>query len=223
MPHGPRIIHDTGWCSRLPPGEDSTTGAGGLGVDDVEMPRVTNRPDDFRLVRVRRLADQQGGVVSRRQLYAAGVTRWEIRGAVQACRWQRIGDQSICLHNGTIDELGHLWAAVFQGGPRACLDGSASLRAAGLERYVDSRIRVSVPRGARVRRNVPYDIRQTRRWSSEDIVHSGIPRTRAEVAAVRAALWAVTDKQATYVLTLVVQQGLATAAADRPRAAADPA
>ena len=173
------------------------------------MPRVTNRSDDLRLVRVRRLADQQGGVVSRRQLYAAGVTRWEIRGAVRARRWQRVGDQSVCLHNGTIDAVGHRWAAVFQGGPRACLDGSASLLASGLERFDDARIRVSVPRGARIRRNVRYDIRQTRRWSVEDIVGSGIPRTRVEVAAVRAALWAVTDKQATHLLTLVVQQGLA--------------
>ncbi len=40
-----------------------------------------------------------------------------------------------------------------------------------------------------------------------------MPRTRPEVAAIRAALWAVTDKQATYILTLVVQQGLATAEA----------
>jgi len=35
------------------------------------------------------------------------------------------------------------------------------------------------------------------------------PAYRPEIAAVRAALWAVSDKQATYLLTLVVQQGLA--------------
>ena len=33
--------------------------------------------------------------------------------------------------------------------------------------------------------------RQTRRWAATDIVQAGIPRTRNEVAAVRAALWAV--------------------------------
>ena len=37
-----------------------------------------------------------------------------------------------------------------------------------------------------------------------------MPRTRTPVAAVRAALWAVSDKQATYVLTLPVQQGMTT-------------
>lgn len=156
-----------------------------------------------------RLADSQGGVVSRPQLYDLGVTRWEVRGHVRSHRWQLIGDQSVCLHNSIVSAEGHRWAAVFQGGPRACLDGAAALIAGGLERFTVDRIRVSVPRGARCRRTPLYDIRQTRRWSADDIVRFGIPRTRPEVAAVRAALWASTDRQATYVVTLAVQQGLA--------------
>jgi very-short-patch-repair endonuclease len=79
-----------------------------------------------------------------------------------------------------------------------------------LERYEVNRVRVSVPRGARIRRTRVYDIRQTRRWSATDVVSPGIPRTRPEVAAVRGALWAVSDRQAAYLLTLTVQQGLAS-------------
>jgi very-short-patch-repair endonuclease len=157
------------------------------------------------------LAANQGGVLSRRQMYSLGITRWEIRGQVRSHRWQLVGDQSVCLHNGSIDEVGHRWAAVFQGGPRACLDGASALIAGGLERFTLDRIRVSVPRGARIRRNRRYDIRQTRRWNAHDIATEGIPRTRPEVAAIRAALWAVSDKQATYLLTMAVQQGLVTA------------
>jgi very-short-patch-repair endonuclease len=153
------------------------------------------------------LAAAQGGVVSRRQLYAAGVTRWEIRGQVKAGRWQLVGDQSVCLHNGPIQEHGHWWAAVFQGGPRACLDGASALVAGGLERYAVDRIRVSVPRGSRVRRNRRYDIRQTRRWDPGDVATTGIRRTKPAVAAVRGAIWAKSDKQAAYLLTLAVQQG----------------
>lgn len=108
---------------------------------------------------------------------------------------------------------GERWAAVFQGGPRAQLDGASALVAAGLERFAPERVRVSVPRGAKVRRNRRFDIRQTRRWSADDLASSGIPRTRVEVAAVRGALWARTDKEATYLVSLVVQQGLAPAAA----------
>jgi very-short-patch-repair endonuclease len=174
------------------------------------MPKRTAYADP-RLVAARRDAAAQGGVLSRRQLYALGITRYEIRGEARAHRWQLVGDQSVCLHNAVISDLGHQWAAVFQGGPRACLDGASALVAAGLERYDVDRHRVSVPRGARIRRTRLYDIRQTRRWSAEDLAASGIPRTRPDVAGVRAALWAASDRQAVYVLTLAVQQGLTTA------------
>jgi hypothetical protein len=41
------------------------------------------------------LASDQGGVVSRRALYAAGITRAELRANLAARRWQRIGSQSV--------------------------------------------------------------------------------------------------------------------------------
>ena len=162
---------------------------------------------------IRVLASYQGGVVSRRQLYAAGVTRWQVQAQLRASRWQVIASQSVCLHNGPMDQMGISWAAVFQGGPRACLDGASSLVAGGLERFTVDRVRVSVPRGAKVQRAATFDIRQTRRWDPADLAPAGIPRTRPEVAAVRAALWATSDRQATYLLTLTVQQGLAAAEA----------
>lgn len=174
------------------------------------MPTTSRHSPPF--ARAAELAANQGGVVSRRQLYALGITRWQVRAQVRADRWRRVGDQSVQLHNGNLSMTGHHWAAVFQGGPRACLDGEAALVAAGLRRWEHDRIRVSVPRGARVRRTPLYDIRQTRRWDAGDIVRgSRAPaRTRTPVAAVRAGLWARTDKQATLVVTMVVQQGLAT-------------
>ena len=165
--------------------------------------------DDERFKAARELGSTQGWVVSRKQLYAAGITRWEIRGQVRMRRWQLIGDQSVCLHNGPIEDEGHHWAAVFQGGPRAQLDGASALIAAGLERFTVERIRVSVPRGAKIRRNRRYNIRQTRRWDDDDRAPSGIPRTRPEVAAVRGFLWAGSSREATYLLLLTVQQGFA--------------
>jgi very-short-patch-repair endonuclease len=92
----------------------------------------------------------------------------------------------------------------------AHLDGATSLLAHGLKRFDVDRIRVSVPRGARVRRNKLFDIRQTRRWAEDDVVATGIPRTRAAVAAVRAGLWTKTVRQASLVVTMSVQQGLVT-------------
>jgi very-short-patch-repair endonuclease len=159
------------------------------------------------------LASEQDGVISRRQLYGLGVTRWQVVANLRAGRWQRIGDQSVCVHTGPLQQRARHWAAVFQGGPRAQLDGASSLIEAGLARFQVDRVRVSVPRGAKVRRTEAFDIRQTRRWSGADLMPSGIPRTRPDVAAVRAGLWAVTDRQAALVVTMAVQQGVTTAAA----------
>ncbi|MBF4768410.1 hypothetical protein ISU10_11590 [Nocardioides agariphilus] len=159
---------------------------------------------------VREVAQAQGGVISRIQLYAVGVTRAEVRANVRAGRWRRVGSQSVSMTTGSLTRTQQLWAAVFEAGPRAFLDGAAALEVAGLQRYQTDRIRVSVPRGARVRRARGLDIRQTRRWHADDVVGSGLPRARPEVAAVRAALWAQSDRQAALVLTMAVQQEIAS-------------
>jgi hypothetical protein len=161
---------------------------------------------------VQRLAAEQGGVVSRTQLYEAGISRGEVRHNLRAQRWQPIGRHCITVHTGGLGAQAKLWAAVLEGGPRAFLDGESALVAAGLEHYEPSSIRVTVPRGARIRhRGTVADIRQTRRWAPDDVVPgSRPPRARPAVAAVRAALWAWTERQAALLLTMPVQQGLVT-------------
>ncbi|WP_457208798.1 hypothetical protein, partial [Nocardioides sp. P5_C9_2] len=72
-------------------------------------------------------------------------------------------------------------------------------------------LRVSVPRGVKAIRAPGLDVRRTRRWRPEDLAPAGVPRTRVEVAAVRGALWAVSDRQAALLLTMPVQQRLTTA------------
>ncbi|HEY2877751.1 hypothetical protein [Nocardioides sp.] len=162
------------------------------------------------VTRLDQLAEQQAGVVSRLQAYGLGVTRSQIRANVRARRWRRVGSQSIGLRTGPVSIAAKQWAAVFEAGPRAQLDGASALIAAGLVGYRTDRVRVSVPRGARVRRARGLDIRQTRRWDAGDLVTTGVPRTVSPVAAVRGALWARTDRQAALLLTMSVQQGLTT-------------
>jgi very-short-patch-repair endonuclease len=169
----------------------------------------TARLRDRRRRRVQALAAEQDGVVSRRQVYRLGMTRYEVRANVQARRWRRVRSQSICVHSGPLTERAQWWAAVFEAGPRAFLDGESALVAAGLRNFRSTAIRVSVPRGAKVRRGRGLNIRQTRRWSADDVLTgSGAPRARTAVAGIRAALWAATDRQAALLLTMVVQQGL---------------
>jgi very-short-patch-repair endonuclease len=171
------------------------------------MPIIRTSPASAQL---RGLAQRQDGVVSRLQAYEMGVTRAEVRAQVRARRWRRVGTQSISVHTGPLTDRAKLWAAVFEAGPRAQLDGPSALSASGLRGFRTDRIRVSVPRGARVRRARGLDIRQTRRWDASDLVATGIPRTPPAVTAVRAALWAVSDRQAALLLTMTVQQQLAT-------------
>lgn len=148
--------------------------------------------------------------MSRRQVYGTGMTRAEVRANIRAGRWQAVGRHCVALTNGLLSEGAWLWAAQLSGGPRAQLDGASSLLAAGLKGFDVTRHRVSVPRGARTFRDGAVDVRQTRRWSEADSVALGIPRTRNEVAALRGALWARTDREAALLLTMTVQQGLTT-------------
>ena len=163
-----------------------------------------------RLRAVREVGDAQGGVVSRAQLRALGISSHEIDAHLRGGRWQPVHTQSIAVHTGPLPQVGDHWAAVFEAGPRGCLDGTSSLIASGLRHYTEEVVRVSVPRGVLARRATGIDIRQTRRLRATDLAPNGIPRTRPAVAGVRAALWARTDKQATLVLTMVVQQRLTT-------------
>jgi very-short-patch-repair endonuclease len=179
--------------------------------DDGESPRRTAVRRLARRRYVERLAAAQESVVSRRQVYAAGITRWEVRANLHARRWRSFGRQSLVTYTGPLTDRSREWAAVFEAGPRGFLDGASSLKAGGLRNFDVEKIRVSVPRGGRVRRARGIDIRQTRRWAADDLVPGvGVPRSRNEVAAVRAALWAKSDKQAALVLTMSVQQGLTT-------------
>jgi very-short-patch-repair endonuclease len=163
-----------------------------------------------RLAIVRGLAEPQGGVVSRDQLRGLGITDHEVLAHLQAGRWRAVHTQSVAVHTGPLPMLGQHWAAVLEAGPRGCLDGTSSLVAGGLEHYDEHVVRVSVPRGGLVRRAPGIDVRQTRRLRADDLEPSGIPRTRPHVAAVRGALWAKSDKQATLILTMAVQQRMTT-------------
>jgi len=149
-------------------------------------------------------------ILSRRQLYDAGVSRSEVRANLRAHRWARVGRQCICVHRGPLTQEAQHWSAVFEAGPRAYLDGGSALIQAGLKDFTMDWIRVSVPRGAKVWRARGLDIRQTRRWQEDDLAPGPLRRVRVDVAVVRHALWARSNREAALVLTMAVQQGLTT-------------
>lgn len=169
-------------------------------------PHLDDRPGRREVVC---LGWEQDGVVSRRQALAAGMTRWQIKAELRAQRWRAHGRQTLAIHTGTLVGLAPFWYATFEAGPRAAIDGASSLEVAGLKGFELGHIRVSVPQGSPAVRRPGLVVRQTRRLRSTDVVGTGLPRVRTDIAAVRGALWAVSDRQAATLLAMTVQQRVA--------------
>lgn len=155
------------------------------------------------------LAKGQGNVATRRQLYACGLTRSDVRAEILARRWKRRGDQ--CVQVGEAGVTTGFWVAVLEVGPAAVLDGVSALLVAGLRTINADQIHVAVPQGGWLRRRPGVVVHETRRLRAEDVIRDrGIPRTEPATAAVHAALWAVSDSQAALFIVAPVQQRLVT-------------
>ncbi|HUR75296.1 MAG TPA: hypothetical protein VMZ00_13540 [Sporichthya sp.] len=139
-------------------------------------------------------ARRQGGILSRRQLYALGLTRWEVTAEIAAGRWRRLGSQ--CVAVGPTDATSVWWQALLEVGPAAVLDGASALLVAGLRTITANQIHVAVPRGAWFRRRKGIRVHETRRFREEDVLRDGVPRMAPATAAVHAALWARSDREA---------------------------
>jgi very-short-patch-repair endonuclease len=152
--------------------------------------------------------------VSRAQLAAEGISRHDIRSEVRAERWRVLGRQTIGLGQAPLDQLSDAarrWSAVWEIGVGiAAVDGVTALQHAGLVGYDDHLVHVSVLHRHDVRRLPGVRVSKVVRRVPGEFIGSGLPRTRTEVAAIRAAHWASSDRQAALVLLMTVQQRLTT-------------
>jgi hypothetical protein len=147
--------------------------------------------------------------VSRSQLMALGLTRWQVVAELKAGRWAAHQRQTVATYTGLLTETATWWSAIFKVGPGAALDGSTALRAAGLQAFGDV-LHVSTPKSSRPRRPRDVVVHETRRRQPGDVIEVGVPRVRPPIAAIRAALWARSDRQAALVLAMSVQQRITT-------------
>lgn len=158
-------------------------------------------------VRAQGVAEGHDGVATRGMLRAEGLTVSFIRAQERAGRWTRLGRHTLGITCVVPGVEGARWQAVWESGPRAVLDGVTALQAAGLTGWTEQAIHITVPSGNRVHR-LP-GVRIHRLDDAGALAHSRIPRTVPEVAAIRAAQWAASDRAAATLLAMTLQQGLA--------------
>lgn len=174
---------------------------------------TTSRRRLSRAERARRageIAEAQAGVAHRRQLRAVGISRADVRTEAGAGRWTLLGRHTVGID--VAEPIGEAlwWQAVWESGSGAVLDGSAALCAAGLKGFSPWRLDVSIPHANRHHRR--DGVRLHRVAKRPAVNGGGPPRVCVELAAINAACWARTDREAALVLCLVVQQRLTSPA-----------
>ena len=155
------------------------------------------------------LAEEHGGAVSRDLLATIGVDDRMVRREVRAGRWKCHGRQTVAVHTSDLADRADRWRAVWEVGTGiAALDGVTALHASGLVGFTETLLHVSVKHTAGIHSVPGLRIHKVIRRVPDEILTSGVPRTRPAVAAVRAARWAKSDRQAALVMVMPVQQGL---------------
>ncbi|WP_298752081.1 hypothetical protein [uncultured Serinicoccus sp.] len=156
----------------------------------------------------RGLAEPHDGVVTRRMLLEAGLTPGEIATEVDHGAWSRAGAHTLCITSDVPTGRALWWWAIWESGTHSVLDGATALLAAGLQHWDEPVIHVTVPNNATVRRL--EGVRHHRLRDVGPRTTAGLRRTPSDVAVVRAARWARTDRQAATVVAMTVQQRLVT-------------
>lgn len=97
------------------------------------------------------LPARQCGLVTRRQLLDAGVTRKQIETQLTARRWQRVHPGVLATFTGPLPRDAVLWAAVLYAGEGAALSHQTAAELHGLTEDVDDTVHVTMPAERRVR------------------------------------------------------------------------
>lgn len=160
---------------------------------------------------VTQLTRHQDGVASLAQLYDLGITYDEIRAELSAGRWHRLGRRTLSTVGPEPSRHAARWRrALWEVGGGASLDGTTALLAWGLTGWREPLVHVSVPPGVRYRKVDGVRVHVLRQRGR--VVTGGVPRTAPESAALRAAMWARSDREAATVMSMAVQQGKVPAA-----------
>lgn len=177
---------------------------------------VTDTEREGPLARHRRVlaeAEDTGFVINRRMLRVLGIDRFQARRQVAAGRWASVGTQTFSVRPSPLTPEAQRWRAVWEVGHGITLvDGVSALQAAGLTGWREEDVHVSVLHRHDAKSVDGVAIHKVIRRVDEERAGAGVPRTRPAVAAIRAAHWAVSDRQAATIMAMAVQQRLVTGA-----------
>ncbi|KNX36323.1 hypothetical protein [Luteipulveratus halotolerans] len=154
------------------------------------------------------LARRQGGVVSRAQLEALGITRSEIKVELAAGRWHARGRHAVAVHEVTRDGL--FAAALMEVRGDVRLDGVSALIYRGLTGWDEDLIHVSVRHGTHAPPVAGTSIHRVRDLEP-CAIGVGLATSHPTYAAIRAAVWARSDRAAMTILAIAVQQEVVAA------------
>lgn len=161
--------------------------------------------------RVQAAAEEFGHVLDRRRLRKLDVTRFHIAAQVAAGRWTLEGRQTVHTRDAPLDATASRWRAVWEAGEGiALVDGVSALQAAGLKGWADEQVHISAVHRHNVAPISGVAVHKVIRRVEGESAGAGLPRTTPAVAAIRAAHWAVSDRQAATLMAMTVQQRLAT-------------
>ena len=146
---------------------------------------------------------------SRALLRDLGVDRHAISREVEGDRWRCHRGQTFAVHTRPLDPPALWWRALWETGERiAVRDAVSALLAAGVTGSHQAVIHVSIPRTFNRSRILGVRVHRVRRVDGEVITGRGVPRVAPALAAIRAAHWVSSDRQAALILVLPVQQGV---------------
>lgn len=150
------------------------------------------------------------GLLSRAQLRELGIDRNRVAREVSAGRWRLHGRRSVAVHTGELSTTARAWSAVHESGGDALVDGVTSLQLAGVRGLTDEAVHISLHHLCQTRQIAGVVQHKVSRRVEGEGVSAGVPRTPPALAAVRAASWAASDRQAALFLVMPVQQRIIT-------------
>lgn len=150
------------------------------------------------------------GIASRRQLRSHGVRWHDVRDHTAAGRWRPLGNDAVRILEIPWDAaLSPIAAGVFNASPNAWADGVSALLLHGLTGWSSDNVHVGLPHTARATRDGSTVSHRAR--IAPRIQHSLLPRAHRVDAALHAAAWAVSERAAATLLSMVVQQRIVRA------------